>query len=189
VPHDFTVHHPNPIDDPTMAMKKKKKKKKTSPYKRSPPPLNVAVLRSFRVIYGSVRHHFREVQRTCGISGSQIWILHELIKASGIGVSELADKLSIHQSTCSQLIEKLVRAGHVSKTWHKDDGRRAVLTVSAKGRRTLSRVPGPAEGVLPEAIAELTKAELRSLHRSLERLIESLDVKDDAAGDKPLADL
>lgn len=141
------------------------------------------------MIYGSVRQHFREVERTCGISGSQIWILHELIKTDGIGVSDLADRLSIHQSTCSQLVEKLVRAGHVTKVRQKADHRRVVLAVSAKGRRALGRVPGPAEGVLPEAIGELSNAELRRLQRSLQRVIAALDVKDEEAGDTPLADL
>lgn len=151
--------------------------------------LNIAVLKNFRVIYGSVRHQFREVQRTCGVSGSQLWILHELTAAGSIGVSELAGKLGIHQSTCSQLVDKLVRAGLLVKQRQSQDARRVELTVSARGRRTLARAPGPAEGILPEAIAELSSAEAKSLNRSLQRLIETLDIKDEEAAETPLADL
>ena len=151
--------------------------------------LSLAVLKSFRVIYGSVRQHFREVQRTCGISGSQVWILHEVQRTHGIGVTELALKLGIHQSTCSQLVEKLVRAGLMAKTRLSDDQRRVGLSVTARGKRTLASAPGPAEGVLPEAIAELSPAALRGLQRGLQQIIAALDVKDDAAADQPLADL
>ena len=95
----------------------------------------LAVLKSFRIIYGAVRQHFRQVRRTCGISGSQLWILHELLRTNGIGVSELATKLGIHQSTCSQHVEKLVRAGYLKKMRLSDDQRRVELIVTAKGQR------------------------------------------------------
>ncbi|HWK48707.1 MAG TPA: MarR family transcriptional regulator [Steroidobacter sp.] len=151
--------------------------------------LSMAVLKSFRIIYGSVREHFREVQRTCGISGSQLWLLHELARDGSLSVSELADKLSIHQSTCSLHVEKLVRAGLVKKARGVEDQRRVELSVTALGRRTMARAPGPAEGVLPEAIAELSPATLRGLSRGLQQIVAALDIKDEAAADRPLADL
>lgn len=151
--------------------------------------LSMAVLKSFRIIYGSVRQHFREVRRTCGISGSQLWLLHELARDSSLGVSELADKLSIHQSTCSLHVEKLVRAGFVKKMRASADQRRVQLSVTALGRRAIARAPGPAEGVLPEAIAELSPAALRGLNRGLQQIVSALDIKDAAAADRPLADM
>ena len=78
--------------------------------------LQLEVLRKFRLIYGSVKKHFRDVEKACGISGSQIWILRDIATSPGTGVSRLAERLSIHQSTCSLLVEKLVGAGLVSKT-------------------------------------------------------------------------
>jgi DNA-binding MarR family transcriptional regulator len=163
--------------------------KRKAASKRIQRDMSIAVLKCFRVIYGSVRHHFREVQRTCGISGSQVWILHELARTAGIGVSELADKLAIHQSTCSQLVEKLVRAGYVRKKRLTTDQRRVELAITSAGRRVLARAPGPHEGVLPEAIADLSKNQLHSLHRSLRSVVVALDLKDESAGDRPLADL
>jgi DNA-binding MarR family transcriptional regulator len=151
--------------------------------------LDAAVLRSFRVIYGSVRQHFRTVQDSCGISGSQLWMLHEVRQAPGIGVSELAARLSIHQSTGSLLVEKLVRAGLITKSRSKADHRRVGLQLSAKGQRCVKRAPGPPEGVLPEAIAGLSRSKLLALHSSLQTVIAELDVRDDQAADTPLSDL
>lgn len=165
------------------------RKKTPTSERRRPDDLSIAVLKSFRVIYGSVRQHFRDVQRACGISGSQLWILHEVLRTQGIGVSELAVKLAIHQSTCSQLVDKLVRAGLMAKTRLSDDQRRVELSVTARGKRTLASAPGPAEGVLPEAIAELSPAALRGLQRGLQQIIAALAMKDEGAAHKPLADL
>ena len=97
--------------------------------------LTLDVLKQFRLIYGSVRHHFRQVEETCGVSGSQIWMLHELHSAPGIGVSDLAHRLSIHQTTCSQLVEKLVARGYVEKTRSEEDQRRVGLTNHEKCRQ------------------------------------------------------
>jgi DNA-binding MarR family transcriptional regulator len=151
--------------------------------------LNIAVLRSFRVIYGSVRQHFRSVQKSCGISGSQLWILHEVRKAPDIGVSDLAARLSIHQSTGSLLVEKLVRAGMLKKNKSNTDQRRVGLHLTAKGKRCVQRAPGPPEGVLPEAIADLSQAQARALLNSLRAVAAQLDVSADQAADTPLSDL
>jgi DNA-binding MarR family transcriptional regulator len=149
----------------------------------------MAVLKSFRIIYGAVRQHFREVRQSCGVSGSQLWIMQELARGAALGVSELALKLSIHQSTCSLHVEKLVRAGLVKKRRLSRDQRRVELSITALGRRTMIRAPGPAEGVLPEAIAELSPAALRGLQKGLRQIIAALDIKDEAAAERPLADL
>jgi len=71
--------------------------------------LTLDILKRFRLIYGSVRHHFRQVEAGCNVSGSQLWLPHELQLAPGIGISELANRLSIRQTTPSQLIEKMAR--------------------------------------------------------------------------------
>lgn len=151
--------------------------------------LNIAVLRSFRLIYGSVRQHFRSVQKSCGVSGSQLWILHEVQKSPGIGVSDLAGRLSIHQSTGSLLVEKLVRAGLLKKTKSNADQRRVGLQLTAKGQRCVKRAPGPPEGVLPEAIASLSQAQARALLNNLRAVAAELDVSADQAADTPLSDL
>jgi hypothetical protein len=56
------------------------------------------VLRQFRLIYGSVRQQFRDIEATCKLSGSKLWMLQEINSAPGIGVTRLAQKLSIHQT-------------------------------------------------------------------------------------------
>lgn len=163
--------------------------KKKAPKARARADLNSAVLRSFRIIYGSVREHFRKVEQSCGVSGSQLWILHEVRQAEGIGVSDLAARLSIHQSTCSLLVDKLVRAKLIAKTPSKTDHRRVGLALSMRGRRVLKRAPGPPEGVLPEAVACLSTATVRNLYRGLQAVIGGLDIRDDGAAGTPLSDL
>lgn len=151
--------------------------------------LSLQVLKKFRIIYGSVRQHFREVERTCGVTGSQLWVMQEIANTSGIGVSELAVRLSIHQSTCSQLVEKLVASKLIIKERSKEDQRRVGLRLTEEAAKLITKAPGPAEGVLPEALRELPAETIQTLNSSLEKVIEQLQIKDDRLAEKPLSDL
>jgi DNA-binding MarR family transcriptional regulator len=157
--------------------------------RRSKNQLSLQVLKKFRVIFGSVRQHFREVEETCGVTGSQLWILQEVAKAPAIGVSELAGRLSIHQSTCSQLVEKLVARGLILKERSTQDQRRVGLHLSEEAAHILESVPGPAEGILPEALQALPEAALVALDKSLLEVIGQLSKKDVRLAHRPLADL
>ena len=157
--------------------------------KRSKNQLSLQVLKKFRIIYGSVRQHFREVEQTCGVTGSQLWILQEVAKTPDIGVSELADRLSIHQSTGSQLVEKLVSRGLIKKERSKEDQRRVGLCVTVEAARLLKNAPGPAEGVLPEALQALPESALLALDSSLMGVIGQLRMHDDKLAERPLSDL
>lgn len=157
--------------------------------KRSQNQLSHQVLKKFRIIYGSVRQHFRDIEQTCGVTGSQLWILQEVSKTPNIGVSELADRLSIHQSTCSQLVEKLVSRSLIHKERSKEDQRRVGLNLSVEAASILKNAPGPAEGILPEALNALPESALQALDNSLIELIGQLRSRDDKLADKPLSDL
>ncbi len=146
------------------------------------------MLKKFRVIYGAVRHHFREVEENCGVSGSQLWVLQEVARNVGTGVSELAERLSIHQSTCSQLVEKLVSRGLIIKVRSSKDQRRVGLTVSKTGTDLLANAPRPAEGILPNALTALPREALLSLDASLAELIGQLRLHDEKFAGKPLGD-
>ena len=151
--------------------------------------LSIQVLKKFRIIFGSVRLHFREVEQTCGVTGSQLWILQEVAKIPDAGVSELAERLSIHQSTCSQLVEKLAARGLIKKERSKKDQRRVGLSLTAAAQKILGSTPGPAEGILPEALQALPESALLALDKALIDVIGQLRMRDDKLADKPLADL
>lgn len=157
--------------------------------KRGKNQQSLEVLKKFRIIFGSVRQHFREIEQTCGVTGSQLWILQEVAQNPDIGVSILAERLSIHQSTCSQLVEKLVSRGLINKERSKEDQRRVGLCLTAEAAKILKNAPGPAEGILPEALQALPESALLALDKSLLDVIGQLRVHDDRLANKPLSDL
>lgn len=155
----------------------------------SPQRLQLDVLQQFRIIYGTMRQYFRELEECCGLPGSQAWILQEVAHTPGIGITELAGRLGIHQSTCSILVEKLVARDCLNKQKQRTDQRRIGLHLSDAGRRIIDSLPGPAEGVLPEALASIPTVSLKTLNINLDELIQHMPGKNDTFATTPLAEM
>ena len=151
--------------------------------------LIIDVLQQFRVIYGSMRRHFREVEERCGLSGAQMWVLQEVERTPGLGVSELAARMGIHQSTCSLLVDKLVLRDCLERSRSREDQRRVGLYLATQGAAAIAALPGPAEGVLPEALGALPEVVLKTLYINLSELVCRLPGSDTAYASVPLADI
>jgi DNA-binding MarR family transcriptional regulator len=115
--------------------------------------------------------------------------MQEVANTSGIGISDLADRLSIHQSTCSQLVEKLVTRKLIIKERSREDQRRVGLRLTDEAAALIKKAPSPAQGVLPEALWALSMETIQTLNTSLEKVIEQLQISDDKLAEKPLSDL
>jgi DNA-binding MarR family transcriptional regulator len=146
------------------------------------------VLRDFRLIFNSVKRHFQQVERVAGIGGAQLWALSTIRDNPGIGVTELARTMEIHQSTASNLVRTLLERDLVSILKDGADRRAVKLRLRPPGTAMLRRAPGPFTGVLPDALAQLEDATLLRMQRDLGKLIAILHPNERAAG-TPLADM
>jgi DNA-binding MarR family transcriptional regulator len=152
-------------------------------------PQSLRVLKKFRVLFGAVRQHFREVEKSCGVTGSQLWIIQEVANAPVIGVSELAGRLSIHQSTCSLLVDKLVGRKLLVKVRSTEDQRRVGLRLTRAGTQLIAKAPAPTTGVLPEALDALDAETIQYLDVALGRLLDQIQSRDERLSEEPLSNL
>jgi len=96
-------------------------------------------LRQFRVIFGAVRQHFQAVEKACGVSGAQIWAMAALHQTPGMKVSELAQALSIHASTASNLLDKIEKSGLIRRERNSVDQRVVRLYLTDAGKKHWGR--------------------------------------------------
>ena len=146
------------------------------------------VLRQFRIVFNSVKTHFRQVERQAGVGGAQLWALSVIERRPGIGVTELARELDIHQSTASNLIKTLCERGMAVAAREGMDRRSVSLRIQPAGQEVLKSAPMPFAGVLPDALSSLDPATLSRLEHDLSKLIALLEA-DEASARVPLADL
>jgi DNA-binding MarR family transcriptional regulator len=145
-----------------------------------------AVLKLFRVIFQSVNRHSHEVERKAGMGGAQLWALAEIAGRPRITVTELAKAMSIHQSTASNLLEKLVSQNYVARDRSDEDRRVVLLTLTQRGEEILHKAPLPHRGVLSDALLKMNENELAALQLSLETLVTQLEFKQLKGAYEPL---
>jgi len=146
------------------------------------------VLRKFRSVFNAVKTHFQQVEKRVGIGGAQLWALSVVQVQPDIGVGGLARAMDIHQTTASNLVKAMVTAGLLVASRHAADRRALCLRVTPDGAHLLKKAPGPAAGVLPEALATLDAATLARLDDDLGTLLDKLKADPRAVG-IPLAQM
>lgn len=139
------------------------------------------VLRQFRVVFNSVKTHFRQVEREAGVGGAQLWALSVIERRPGIGVTELSRELDIHQSTASNLLKSLVERGLVVTSREGLDRRSVALRIQPAGQDVLRSAPMPFTGVLPDALSSLDADTLGRLEHDLSKLIALLAADEESA--------
>ena len=146
------------------------------------------VLRRFRVVFNAIRTHFRQIEKQVGLGGAQVWALSIIKNNPGIGMGGIATNMDIHQSTASNLIKALLRKELITMAKAPEDRRNVRLKILPAGRRLLTKVSGPFEGVLPIALGNLSAETLIRLDQDLGQLIALLKV-DESAEELPLAEI
>lgn len=150
--------------------------KSTLAAKRQPGPLET--LGKFRIIIRAAQRHSAAIQKQCGVSGAQLWVMQEIADAPGLRVGELAERMAIHQTTTSNLLDGLEKRGYLKKSRDDADQRVVNLLLTASGTRILRKAPSPARGLLPEALAKLDPKKRAKLDAGLQALLEVIGEAD-----------
>lgn len=150
---------------------------------------SLEALKKFRQIVSSAQQHFRRIEDQCGLSGAQLWALREVAEHPGQRVSDLARAMSLHLSTASNLLDKLAQRTLIRRERNDPDQRIVRLFLTEEGACIIAKAPGPARGVLPEALSRLPDEELDNLNHSLALLLGAIQAGDQEDAMKPLSDL
>lgn len=149
-------------------------------------PADLATLKKLRIVIRAAQRHSAWIEKQCGISGAQLWIMQELHEAPGLRIGEIAARLAIHQTTVSNLVDVLARRDYVVKKRDPDDQRAVKLALSEQGEALLAQAPKPARALLPEALRQLDPAQLAQLDQGLQGLLNSIGQLDEGYGLLPL---
>jgi len=91
--------------------------------------------------------------------------------------SELAEIERVRRPTATRTLRALTEAGLVERTPDPDDGRSALVSVTAAGRERLHRLRGRKNAYLARRMRELPAADLETLERGAEILERMLEEK------------
>lgn len=115
-----------------------------------------------------------------GISGSQWAALRVLYRAEGEGepglrVTDLSERLLIRPPSVTGVLDRLERAGLVSRGAEADDLRARPVSLTAKGRRLVEQVMAVHGDHIERVLGGLNTEDCVELNRLVDRLSEHLE--------------
>ena len=148
--------------------------------------LQKEVLKHFREIFIQAKSELKDNVKKTGLSGAQLWIMQQVYNFNGISNAELAKNLTIHVSTCSLLVNKLIKKNLIEKKRDPKDERKIVLTLSPKGKQLMAKAPKSPEGAIPSTLKKLNIEELEELNKVLTKFAKKMKVHNKIYKDIPL---
>jgi MarR family transcriptional regulator, organic hydroperoxide resistance regulator len=116
----------------------------------------------------------KRMAATLGVTGPQRLVIRIVDRFPGISAGRLASVLHLHPSTLTGILRRLERRGFITRRQDPRDGRRAVLGLSAEGRRLDVEAPGTIESVMKTALATLPRTDVLAARRALLAMAEQL---------------
>jgi len=140
-----------------------------------------AVFNALRRLVRAVRLSANEVHGAIGISGSQLFVLQQLVDHPKASLSELASLTHTDHSSVSVVVSRLVQKRLVARKTSAADGRRVELSLTPKGRALLHRAPEVLQERLQRALTGMKKGRLRTLRLLLDDVVREAGLEPEPA--------
>ena len=147
-----------------------------------PDPVSRAVaisetIQSLRRIFKALQNYSHEVSHRYGITGPQLWVLRTVFKDGELPLGELSQKMYLHPSTITGVVNRLEKKGYVSRDRDQEDRRVVMVQLTPKGKRLVKRAPNPVQGKMIHGLRQLRKEKLEFIHESVQTLVEIMEAQ------------
>jgi DNA-binding MarR family transcriptional regulator len=117
----------------------------------------------------------QRMRTTVGVTSPQRLVLRLIAHYGSSAPGDLAAVLHLDPSSLTGLLRRLEHAGLVRRIRHPEDGRRAILTLTARGRALNDRRVGTVEASVTRTLKRLSTAKIAVAREVLGELARELD--------------
>jgi DNA-binding MarR family transcriptional regulator len=135
----------------------------------------LSFLRSLWGLNHALESASRRMKVRFGVTGPERMVVRLAGRYPGISAGDLARILRVHPSTLTGLLKRLVRRGVLVRRPDPADARRALFTLTARGRAVDRLRSGTVEAAVRVALASLPAREVRAAATVLDALARSMD--------------
>jgi DNA-binding MarR family transcriptional regulator len=135
------------------------------------------IVNSIRLLQGVSRRQSGEFVRKYRITGQQLGALRIVALSPGISLRQLSERLYLHISTVSGIVDRLEKKEYAVRERSLEDRRVVHLKVTAAGRRVIRRTPLAGMGFLIHTIDQLPDGQLRDILKGLRPLLDMMKIK------------
>lgn len=136
------------------------------------PKLNELLCFSLYSASMAINRTYKPLLDKLGITYPQYLVLNVLWEQDNQPVGSIAERLSLESSTVTPLVKRLETAALVTRTRHRDDERRVLVSLTPRGRELRENSACLGEALL--AKSAMQPKELIALTRDVQRLRDAL---------------
>jgi len=135
------------------------------------------IMQSLRRIFKAIQDYSRDVTQKYRITGPQLWALNTISKNERMSLSDLSERMYLHRSTITGLMDRLEKKGYVARNRDRVDRRVIYVQLTTEGKRLVKRAPNPIQGKMIYGLRNLEKRKLNLIYESLRELVGIMEVK------------
>jgi len=122
------------------------------------------------------RHRSHLIRKEADISGRQLAVLRYLVQGAPRTVRQISRFLYVCDATTSVLLERMDRAGHVTRRRSDKDCRKVLVEPTEHGRQLAARAPMGVMDMMRTRLPTLPPSELAAIDEALRKLLELVQV-------------
>ncbi len=134
-------------------------------------------IQSLRRIFKAIQDYSQEVSQEFGITGPQLWALKTIYAVESLSLSELSQKMYLHPSTVTGVVDRLEKKGYVFRDRGQKDRRVIQVRLTPEGKELVKKAPNPVQGKMIYGLRKMKPEELKKIHESIEKLSEIAEAK------------
>lgn len=116
-------------------------------------------------------HGKMEVSMAHGVTGSQFFVLKRIREYGRMTVSAAAEEIGVSLSAVTALVDRLVKAGLVTRSRDEDDRRLVWLKVTPQGEEVLEVCLAGRKQIMEKYLGQLAEEDLEQLVKIYEKLL------------------
>lgn len=138
---------------------------------------DLRVVQALRRIIRAVDLHSRKLSAQYQITGPQLICLLTIDEFGPITLSALARRVHLNPSTVLGIVDRLSAKGFVQRARDTRDRRLVRISLTDAGRALTIDAPSPLQETLATAMSGLPEEQQETIARSLERIVELMEVR------------
>ena len=132
--------------------------------------LSEEILITLRQINRAMSIYSKSLDKHYGLTSPQLLILHELFQSDQIAIGEIARKISLSQATVTDIIDRLIIKGLVTRTKNSLDRRQVLIKITPNGKDIINKKPSLLQKEFLIEFDELQRWEQNLLLSSVEKI-------------------
>lgn len=138
---------------------------------------DLRILQALRRIIRAVDIHSHKLATQHKITGPQLACLLTIKEEGPLTSVNLAKKVYLSPSTVVGIIDRLEEKSWVKRNRDSKDRRQIYISITADGQQLIEAAPSLLQDTLSHALMELDETEQLSIVRSLEQLVDLMEVR------------